>query len=59
VTRDFVWVVCDPDHPDTPVAGVWQEQKDAFDHRRPGYVVLKMNLNTDYCESPPTGNPAQ
>ena len=42
-----VWVVLDEDHPETPLAGVWRTLEGASEHCPPGYVILKMELDSD------------
>ena len=44
----YVWIVVDPDHEDTPIAGVWTTRGEAFAHCPGGYVILKLQINHDY-----------
>jgi hypothetical protein len=45
-----VFVVIDIDHSDTPIAGVWRSMEAASEHCPPGYVLLKLDLDTDLTE---------
>jgi hypothetical protein len=46
-TTVSVWVVVDPDHTETPIAGVWRSMEAASEHCPSGYVVLKVELDID------------
>jgi len=43
-----VYLIVDPDHEETPVAGVWSTLKAASEHCPEGYVILKMEVDKAY-----------
>jgi hypothetical protein len=47
-----VWIVVDPDHPETPIGGAWSTFKLASDHCPAGYEILKVILDTDLTRGP-------
>lgn len=43
-----VWLVFDPDHPDTPIGGVFTSYKLACEHCHGRYVIMKILLDFDH-----------
>ena len=50
-TVEPVWVVADPDHPTTPIGGVWTSLKAATEHCPMDYVVIKIDLDISYLRA--------
>jgi hypothetical protein len=46
--KAFVWVVVNPEDPDTPVGGVWTTLELASAHCPNGYAILKLELDVNH-----------
>ena len=48
----IIWLVYNPDHPTTPIGGVFSTLGDAEAVKRAGDVILKLAVDTDQRRQP-------